>query len=130
MKRLSVAALALLAACGTPQEQCINRSTRDLRTIDRLIAETEGNLSRGFALETITRFEDTWATCLDRAIVGGQPTIVQRPCLRERAYTVERPRAIDLEAEARKLDALKVKRRELAVAAEPAIAACRAEFPE
>ena len=26
------------------------RNTRDLRTVDRLIAETEGNLDRGYAL--------------------------------------------------------------------------------
>ena len=57
MKRLTFLALAALAACGTPQEQCINRNTRDLRTVDRLIAEAEGNLQRGYAYETITVYE-------------------------------------------------------------------------
>ena len=51
MKRLLLCSFALLAACGTPQEQCIAYGTRDLRTVDKLIVETEGNLTRGYALE-------------------------------------------------------------------------------
>jgi hypothetical protein len=130
MKRLAMVAFAALTACGTPQEQCINRNTRDLRTVDRLIVETQGNLQRGYALETVTRFEDYWDTCLEREVVNGQVTIVPRSCLRERSYTEQRPKAIDLKAEAQKLDSLKVKRSELAKAAAPVIAQCKAEFPE
>jgi hypothetical protein len=130
MKRLILIALTALAACGTPQEQCISRNTRDLRTVDRLITETEGNLQRGYALETVTRWEEYWDTCLDRVVVNGQVTVQPRTCRRERSFTEERPRAIDLQAEARKLDGLKVKRRDLARQAEPLIAQCKAEFPE
>jgi hypothetical protein len=130
-KRLAVSlAFAVLAACGTPQEQCISRSTRDLRTVDRLIVETEGNLQRGYALETVTRYEDYWDTCFERVVVGDQVGIQPRMCLRERSYTEQRPRAIDLKAEAQKLDSLKVKRTELARSAAPLIAQCKAEFPE
>ena len=74
MKRLLSIALLALAGCGTPQEQCINRNTRDLRTVDRLIVETQGNLQRGYALETVTRYEDFWDTCLEQVVVGGQVT--------------------------------------------------------
>jgi hypothetical protein len=130
MKRLSLLAFALLAACGTPQEQCIARNTRDLRTVDRLITETEGNLQRGYALETVTRYEDYWGSCLDTGSVGGELVAVSRPCLRERSYTEQRPKAIDLEAEARKLDSLRTKRTDLAREAKPVIAQCKAEFPE
>ena len=130
MKRLALCALALLAACGTPQEQCIARNTRDLRTVDRLLLETEGNLKRGYALETVTRYEDYWGTCLDRGSVGGQLVAVQRPCLQEYSYTEQRPRAIDLDAEAKKLQSLKTKRRDLAAKAKPVIAQCQAQFPE
>ena len=63
MKRLTFPVLVLLAACGTPQEQCIRYNTRDLRTVDRLIAETEGNLDRGYAIETITEYEEYWGFC-------------------------------------------------------------------
>jgi hypothetical protein len=130
MKRLSLAALGLLAACGTPQEQCINRNTRDLRTVDRLIAETEGNLDRGFAYEEITISTPTWVYCYAPPVAEGEPVSAPRLCLDDVEETVTRPKAIDLADEARKLDGLKVKRRELARAAAPAIAQCKAEYPE
>jgi hypothetical protein len=130
MKRLLLVPLALLAACGTPQEQCIARNTRDLRTVERLIVETQGNLDRGYALETVTLYEDYWDTCYDRVAVEGEEVLRPRPCLQERSYTEERPKAIDLNAEARKLDSLKVKRGELSRAAEAVIAQCKAEYPE
>jgi hypothetical protein len=129
-KRVVILVFAALAACGTPQEQCISRNTRDLRTVDRLIVETEGNLQRGYALETVTRYEDYWDTCLDRVVVGDHVGIQPRMCLRERSYTEQRPRAIDLNAEAQKLESLKVKRTELARAAAPVIAQCKVDYPE
>jgi hypothetical protein len=130
MKRLGLLALATMTACGTPQEQCINRNTRDLRTVDRLIDEAKGNLARGYAYETITVYEDYWTTCPAPAPVEGQPPSPPRMCLDERPVTEQRPKAIDLNAEARKLDSLKVKRKELARAAEAVIAQCKAEYPE
>jgi hypothetical protein len=129
-KRLVSLVCAALSACGTPQEQCISRSTRDLRTVDRLIVETEGNLQRGYALETVTRYEDYWDTCFEPVVVNGHTSIHARSCLREYAYTEQRPKAIDLKAEAQKLDSLKVKRTELARAAAPVIAQCKVDFPE
>lgn len=130
MKRLTFLALATLAACGTPQEQCISRNTRDLRTVDRLIDEAEGNLARGYAFETITVYEDYWTYCPMPAPVEGQPAPKPRMCLDERPVTEQRPKAIDLNEEARKLDSLKAKRKELARQAEKAIAACKAQYPE
>jgi hypothetical protein len=130
MKRLIILSLAALAACGTPQEQCISRNTRDLRTVDRLIAETEGNLQRGYAFETVTVYEDYWAQCPQPPLVEGQPVPPPRLCLDERPVTEQRPKAIDLNAEAKKLDSLKAKRRQLARAAEAVIAQCKADYPE
>ena len=107
-------------ACGTPQEQCINRNTRDLRTVDRLIAETEGNLDRGYALKPSLTMRITGPPA--RATVGRKgrrPPVPRRGC----AWTsdpVTRPaaKAIDLNEEARKLEGLKAKRKELARQAE------------
>jgi hypothetical protein len=130
MKRLAIAALALLAACGTPQEQCINRNTRDLRTVDRLIAETQGNLDRGYAFETVTVYEDYWATCYYEREIDGKDVIQPRLCLDQRPVTEQRPKAIDLKAEARKLESLNAKRRDLAKKAEAAISQCKAAYPE
>lgn len=130
MKRLGVLLLATLAGCGTPQEQCISRNTRDLRTVDRLIAETQGNLDRGYAFETVTVYEDYWTTCPMPEPVEGKPAPKPRLCLDERPVTEQRPKAIDLTEEARKLDSLKAKRKDLARQAEKVIAACKAEYPE
>lgn len=129
MKRLALVAFALLAACGTPQEQCINRNTRDLRVVERLIAETQGNLDRGYAFETITEYEDYWATC-PQPQVPDAPPVPPQLCLKDRAITVERPKAIDLAEEARKLDGLKAKRKDLSRQAEAVIAQCKVEYPE
>lgn len=129
MKRLALPLLALLAACGTPQEQCIRQNTRDLRTVDRLIAETEGNLDRGYAFETITEYDDYWAYC-PQPQVPGAPPVPDRLCLKERAVTVQRPKAIDLNDEARKLESLKTKRAELSRRAEALVASCKEQYPE
>jgi hypothetical protein len=130
MKRLTFLALAALVGCGTPQEQCISRNTRDLRTFDRLIAETEGNLARGYAFETITVYEDYWVTCPMPAPAEGQPPPKPRLCLDERPVTERRPKSIDLNEEARKLDSLKTKRKQLARQAEAVIASCKSQYPE
>jgi hypothetical protein len=130
MKRMIFLVLAGLAACGTAQEQCIGRNTRDLRTVDRLIQETQGNIDRGYAYETITIYEDAWTYCDPPKVPDGEPAPPPRLCLEERPVSVERPRAIDLQAEARKLASLKEKRRDLSRKADAAIALCKAAYPE
>lgn len=127
---------AALAACGTPQEQCIARETRDLRVVDKLISETEGNLARGYAYEDITVSRTVWVRC-DPIIVAppteGAPAPAlasPRLCLDDREETITRPKAIDLGAEQSKLSGLKSKRKDLAAAANRSIAACRKAYPE
>jgi hypothetical protein len=129
MKRFCLVALGLLVACGTPQEQCIARNTRDLRVVDRLIAETQGNLKRGYAIETVTVSEDYWGYC-EQVPLPDQPPLPPRLCLKDRDRTVERAKAIDLAEEGRKLDSLTQKRAELAAQAKPVIAQCKAEHAE
>lgn len=129
MKRLALPLLLVLASCGTPQEQCISYNTRDLRTVDRLIEETQGNLDRGYAIETITTYEDYWGYCPQPQLEGAPP-VPPRMCLKDRAVTVDRPKAINLYDEAQKLDSLKAKRRDLARTAEALIASCKAQYPE
>jgi hypothetical protein len=133
MRVFALATLVLLAACGTPQEQCIARETRDLRILDRLIVETEGNLARGYAIEEYTVEITVVGRC---AAPGGfgpdgqkRPAVFE-PCLRESEVTRTRPKAIDLGAERRKLLSMQAKRRDLARDAAEPIAACKAQFPE
>lgn len=127
MKRLCLVAFGLLVACGTPQEQCISRNTRDLRVVDRLIGETERNIARGYALEEVTVFETYRVPCRS-TVPGGPPG--PGFCYDKVPDTEYRPRAIDLDAEAAKLRSLRTKRESLARDAERVIAACRASYPE
>lgn len=129
MKRILIPALLILSACGTPQENCISGATRDMRVVDRLIAEAEGNIQRGYAYETVTRTRTVWRPCE----FGGRPgTPEARPrmCLDDEDFSERRVVAIDLNAEAAKLASLKAKRAAQAKAAAPAIKACRAQYPE
>jgi hypothetical protein len=122
-----------LAACGTPQEQCIAANTRELRTVERLIAETQGNLARGYALEEVTVSTVEWDEC-SYIVPGkgkkGKPVIKTRMCLEDEDVTVTRPRTIDPAAEARTLAGLQAKRATLARAAAAAVATCKAQYPE
>lgn len=127
MKRICLAGLALLAACGTPQEQCISRNTRDLRVVTRLISETEGNLARGYAFEEVTIFETVQVPCRPP---GTDPAAPPRLCMTRVPETELRPKAIDLTAEAAKLESLRTKQRSLARAAEEVTAACQKAYPE
>lgn len=130
MKRRILPIMLLLAACGTPQQRCIDRETRDLRILDRLIGETEANLQRGFAFETVTVYRRELTTCLEPVTIDGATRIAPRPCFDTVRDTERRPRAIDLAAEARKLDGMQARRRDLARAALPGIAACKTTFPD
>ncbi|MFN3937597.1 MAG: hypothetical protein ACK4KW_08455 [Gemmobacter sp.] len=124
----AILALLLLSACGTPQEQCIAAVTRDLTVLDRLIAETGRNLSRGYAVETFEVSDFRYVPCRIGTDAAGNP--VWSRCLEDFSRTATRPVAIDLDAERRKLASMQRKRAELARAAGPAIAECRARYPE
>ena len=137
VKQISIlSVLALLAACGTPQEQCIARETRDLRVVDKLIIETKGNLARGYAFEDITISRTVWVRCEPIVL---QPASENAPapapaaprlCLDDQEETITRPKAIDLTAERSKLSGLTSKRKELIAAANRSIAACKKAYPE
>lgn len=124
-----------LAACGTPQERCINAGTRDLRTLDRLIAESEANLARGYGYENIEVTHSRWVVC-DYEPAGapaqpGAPAPRPQPryCLDDVTETERRPVSIDLGAETAKLQSMKRKRADLGKAATATINACKAQYP-
>jgi hypothetical protein len=130
MKHAAIMVVLLgLAACGTPQEQCINGLTRDLRVVDRLIAEIEGNLARGYAFETVVVSRPAFVDCTPRP-TAEDPKPKPRQCMGEEDRTVSRPLAIDLNEEAAKLASLKTKRSQLAANASSGIAACQRQYPE
>ena len=120
--------VALVAACASPQQQCIHRAAPELRTLDRLIGETQANLARGYGFVPETRVRWEWEVC-DR-YVDLDGSVRWSRCWEPVHETVQRPVAIDPLAEQRKLDALQKRRAAYAKAAEPQIAACRATYPE
>jgi hypothetical protein len=127
MRRFAVATLLLLVACGTPQEQCIRRETQDLRTLDRLIAETEQNISRGYAIEEYQTWEWETYTCY-RPGPDGQPEA--GTCQRRVPDIDTRPVSINVDDERAKLRSMQTKRIELARRAAAAAEACRRAYPE
>lgn len=127
MRRLVPVLLLLLAACGTPQEQCIRRETQDLRTLDRLIAETERNIARGYAIEEFQTWEWEAYTCY-RPGPDGQPEA--GTCQRRVPDIDTRPVAINVDDERAKLASMRTKRTDLARRAAAATEACRRAYPE
>ncbi|AMY71975.1 hypothetical protein [Frigidibacter mobilis] len=131
--RLTLALPLLLAACGTPQERCIGTATRDLRTLNGLIEETQANLSRGFAYEEYTVTRSRWVQCRSAPIRDSNGNLRPGPtymCLDDYTDTVRRPVSIDLAEERRKLDGMLEKKRELNRVAAAQIESCKAQFPE
>ncbi len=134
MKRLSIIPLLLiLSACATQQERCISTVTRDLRTVDSLIRQSEGTLQRGYALERYETSRPVWRQCgwypqrlRDGRVVAGAP----RMCWDDQIETRTRPKAVDLNEERRLLQGLREKRTQLASVAGPAVTRCEAAFPE
>ncbi len=121
--------VAALAACATPQERCISGATHDIKVVDQLIARDRATLDRGYALETETRIHSHMYFCQELVSFGGEVGIATSTCLEPRAETRTVPQAVDLDAVARRLDALERKRVELAEQTEAGVAACRASYP-
>lgn len=129
MRQFALPALLILTACGTPQQQCIGAATRDLRVVERLIAQTEATIARGYAIEETTVYRTRWVNCGPRP-TQENPQPKPQLCLDDVPETLRQAVAVDLKAEAAKLASLKAKRAQQAKAAAPAIKACQAQFPE
>ena len=117
---LMLAMSGALAACATPRQQCLDTAQRDLVVVDSLIAETRGNQQ----LRTTRRF-CTRHVRDDK----GQLRPISGFCPETRSVTRERPVAIDLGAERRKLDQLMEKRDQLQDRTRAQVASCQARYP-
>lgn len=129
-RKIFLALLLPLAACGTPQQQCIRQGTGEFRKIDRMIAETEANLARGYSYQDQTIITHSWEPCF-----GGFDGLPGRRgfggmCMEPDETTIRRSVPIDPAAETRKLDFLKARRKELLPAASQTVASCKAAYPE
>lgn len=118
-----------LAACGTPQEQCIAAGTKDLRTVEGLVRLAQGNIARGYAYVDVVKTVPQFVDCTPDATEANPEPEVQM-CLVNTATTYRQPVAIDLAAEQRKLGQLLAKRDDLARQAQSVVTACQQQYPE
>lgn len=123
--------LALLAGCGTEQERCIRGNTREYRALTQLLAETEGNLARGYAWEEreVNRMELDYCSDVVRDR-DGNARVIQRSCWRNVVDTERYRVPIDPAAERRSRDYLAAKLKTETARAEAVVRQCKAAYPE
>ena len=126
---LGSVAFAALTACATPQQQCVNTATYDLRVLDSLIAETEGNLQRGFAYQESIAVTPQWQFC-GGGWGGYNLNVGTQMCWVNQPTPVQQPVAIDVNAEKAKLNSLRQRRAQQERATQAALAQCQAQFPQ
>lgn len=127
MRRTILILPLIIAACATPREQCINDVTRDLRVVSGLVAETQANIQRGYAVAETQEVRSIQSTCTG---VNEDGSTFVFPC--EETETIDRqvPVAIDLNAEQAKLNSLLERQSILQRNADAAVAQCVAIHPE
>ena len=124
---LIVLPVVALAACATPREQCINDVTRETRILSSLIAETEGNIARGYALEERQEVRTINSRCSGSTPDGDEFTF---PCKDTQTFTSTAPVAIDLNAERAKLASLQDRFVQMQATSNQAVAQCIRVHPE
>lgn len=124
---LMILPFLVLAACATPREHCISQATRDLRVLNSLIAETQGNLARGYAIEEQQEIKTIRQTCRGENSDG---TTFRYSCDETETFTTNRPVAIDLNVEGAKLSSLIERRNQQQTTSDQVVLQCIAAHPE
>lgn len=119
--------LLTLTACATPREQCISDATSQLRVINGLVNETQGNLARGYAIAEQQEVRTLDRTCRGRNEDG---STFRFPCDETETITTTKPVAIDLNAEQAKLNSLLERQRLVKASSDQAVGQCIAVHPE
>jgi hypothetical protein len=117
----ALSALVFLAACADPRGVCVENALRDVRVLEGLIEETERNIVRGYALQPEPTVRTGVSLCLS-------PTNPLGICTTTQTDVRERPVAIDIAAERRKLRQLREREAELRERARLEVMACEARF--
>lgn len=116
-------AIALIAACATPQEQCVNTASNEVRSMKRLMSVTHGNIMRGYAIHRSTESYQVPDVCYNKD---------KKPyrCFDIEYRTIETPVSIDVGEERRKLAELKKRLPAAGRKMNAGVASCRVQFPE
>lgn len=118
--------LAVLAACASPLERCLSDANRQLNTLDRLIAVTQGNINRGYGIFETEDVRVVRRICRDEHDDG---TEFRYRCDRTETFTRREPVAINVGEERVKLRQLR-ERREIATRqAQAGAQQCIAAYP-
>ncbi len=123
MHRVFLIALLPLAACGTPQEQCIRNAGKDIRILNGLINTTRANINRGYAISSQEYFENEEQACGE---IAGEVVYCDVAVAHSRDVAV----AIDLNAEQAKLNSLTQKHADLSQRASSVVDDCKRRNPE
>ena len=127
--RLYVLAIPLLAltACATPREACIYDANRPVNTLDQLINETRGNISRGFGLVEVQDVRVLRTSCQGTNADGSTFSF---PCEETETFTRTEPVTLNIAEERVKLAQLEDRRAEAARIAQAQVQQCIAIHPE
>lgn len=126
-KSLVFVPFIVLAACGTPQERCINGANSEVTSIDRLITTTRGNIDRGYAVAEVDDVRVVSTICNGRNEDG---TTYTYRCQETERFTREVPVSISVAEERIKLTELMNRRDAAARTAQAAAQQCVAMHPE
>lgn len=126
-KTLLLLPLLAVAACGTPRENCIAGANRPVATLDRLIAETRGNINRGYALVEVQDVRVLRSTCEGRNEDG---STFRFPCEETETFTRQEPVTINVAEERTKLAQLEERRAQAQRQAQAQVQQCIVVHPE
>ena len=129
MSRTALLLLPLLAvaACSTPRDRCISGAQRSVATLDRLIAETRGNINRGYGLVEVQDVRVLRGSCEGTNEDGSK---FRFPCEETETFTRREPVAINISEERVKLDQLEDRRAIAQRQAQAQVQQCLARYAE
>lgn len=116
-------AIALLAACATPYEQCVSQANSDLRQTEREILHFRTNVNRGYAVHRQSIPYTVARECVDEHEQTYR-------CDEVRYYTEETPVSIDIAAEQHKLERASARLSNLREDAEQMTRSCQVQYPD
>lgn len=120
-KTLLIIGLCTLAACATPRQQCETDATKNVKALERAVADAQANIDRGYALERDVSPQFRYGFCNK----GGNLTT----CIRNDARVKTKPVAIDLAEERRKLASAQQRLTTERTRANIQLAQCAAQYP-
>ena len=122
-KAIPLAVLLALAACATPQQQCIAKVSGEYKGLAAQAQVARDNIARGYAIHRQRVPYRVVGTCTNTL---GEPY----PCMQTRHRMQETPVAIDVAAERQKLAEIEARMAASKARTEAAVAQCRSAYPE